>query len=155
MDYRGKKNLPRGIRNNNPGNLVHTKDQWQGKAAEQPDAKFVTFTDITYGIRACAHDLKADILKGQDTIRKIFEGVPELKLYGYAPKSDGNDTDAYIANVVAATGIPADHKITYDRDTLKALMRIIFKIENGTDKYTPDDVIDAGLDKVGFRFRFQ
>lgn len=34
------KNIPRGIRNNNFGNLRITKDKWQGLREEQTDPDF-------------------------------------------------------------------------------------------------------------------
>lgn len=34
---------PRGIRNNNPGNLRRTKDPWQGLAETQTDLEFFVF----------------------------------------------------------------------------------------------------------------
>lgn len=46
------KTLPRGIRNNNPLNIVHSKDVWQGRFTEQTDPKFVQFASMEYGIRA-------------------------------------------------------------------------------------------------------
>ena len=35
--------IPRGIRNNNPGNIRHS-DQWKGLTPEQPDPDFCTFS---------------------------------------------------------------------------------------------------------------
>lgn len=43
--------IPRGIRNNNPGNIRHS-DQWKGLTPEQPDPDFCTFSTPEYGIRA-------------------------------------------------------------------------------------------------------
>jgi hypothetical protein len=43
---------PRGIRNNNPLNIRHSADQWQGACEEQKDKSFVQFKSMAYGYRA-------------------------------------------------------------------------------------------------------
>lgn len=45
---------PRGIRNNNPGNIRRSSDPWQGLAKEQIDREFFKFKSSVYGIRALA-----------------------------------------------------------------------------------------------------
>ena len=45
---------PRGIRNNNPGNIRRNGDPWQGLAKDQTDREFFTFQSAVYGIRALA-----------------------------------------------------------------------------------------------------
>ena len=42
----------RGIRNNNPLNIRHSADRWQGAREEQTDKSFVQFTTMAYGYRA-------------------------------------------------------------------------------------------------------
>ena len=37
-------NLPRGYRNNNPLNVIHSSSKWNGLSAEQPDKDFCSFT---------------------------------------------------------------------------------------------------------------
>ncbi|HCQ3021998.1 TPA: hypothetical protein OHP99_004980, partial [Escherichia coli] len=44
---------PRGIRNNNPGNL-DKGSPWQGLAANPDEPRFCTFKDPVWGIRALA-----------------------------------------------------------------------------------------------------
>lgn len=44
---------PRGIRNNNPGNLDNT-NPWQGLVANPAEPRFATFKDPTWGVRALA-----------------------------------------------------------------------------------------------------
>lgn len=45
-------NLPRGIRNNNPANILRTGQRWLGLSKEQTDSRFCQFESINYGIRA-------------------------------------------------------------------------------------------------------
>ena len=44
--------MTRGIKNNNPLNIRHSADQWQGAREEQTDKEFVQFTSMAYGYRA-------------------------------------------------------------------------------------------------------
>ena len=44
--------MTRGIRNNNPLNIRHSADQWQGARAQQTDPSFVQFESMAYGYRA-------------------------------------------------------------------------------------------------------
>lgn len=46
------KHETRGIRNNNPGNLRKTKDNWLGLSEEQTDRSFFQFKTMEYGVRA-------------------------------------------------------------------------------------------------------
>ena len=85
------KTPPRGIRNNNPGNLRRTDDPWQGLAETQTDTEFFVFQSPIYGIRALARTL----IKYQDkhrlcTIRQLIGR--------WAPNTE-NDTVAYIKAV--------------------------------------------------------
>lgn len=41
--------LPRGLRNNNPGNIRITKDKWQGLREKQEDKSFFQFTEMKWG----------------------------------------------------------------------------------------------------------
>ncbi|MBR5613278.1 MAG: hypothetical protein IKW43_09105 [Bacteroidaceae bacterium] len=44
--------MTRGLRNNNPLNIRHSADQWQGARAHQTDPSFVQFENMAYGYRA-------------------------------------------------------------------------------------------------------
>ena len=47
-----KKIKSRGFRNNNPLNIRHGVSRWVGRAKEQNDPDFVTFTSMPMGYRA-------------------------------------------------------------------------------------------------------
>ena len=115
----------RGLRNNNPGNLIYTKIAWQGKIPkpQSKDAKFEQFTSITYGLRAMLKDLINDINKGQNTVRKLINE--------YAPRSE-NNTDAYIKSVSKSINVDPDETIkAINNDFLILLARAILKVELG------------------------
>lgn len=127
---------PKGLRNNNPGN-IRPGDNWQGMIGT--NGGFVVFKDIAYGIRAMATDIGNDIRnKGLNTIAKL---VSE-----YAPPSE-NDTMAYIRSVVSYTGIPADQLLPADHATLRKLIRAHMNVELGKEysSLIADSDIDEGL----------
>lgn len=142
--YAQNNKMPRGYRNKNPGNLKLSNIQWDGKISKSAnnDGVFEQFTSDFYGIRAAALDLYHDITnKNQNTIRKL--------IYAYAPPSE-NKTNAYIASVSKSTGIYPDSKLVPNTRTLLALLKAIFKHENGFNKYTDMQIIasiDAGVGK--------
>lgn len=134
--YLGRTDLPRGIRNNNPGNLIKTSIGWFGKIPhdKNTDSRFEQFESIPYGIRAMLKDIKSDITgKGQNTIRKLIGA--------YAPEFE-NNTTSYINNVAASVGISADAVLTPNNETLKKLGMAIIKSENGASVYNYIDSTD-------------
>ena len=115
---------PRGIRNNNPGNLIYTNIKWNGKLAKEQnkDRRFEMFIAPEYGIRAMIKDLKHDIEKGKNT-------VPTL-ISEYAPKHE-NNTGAYIATVCRDLKVKQTAKLLPTKNTLRLLILSISKVENG------------------------
>lgn len=93
--------LPRGIRNNNPGNLRPLRgDRWRGEippdTGRTPDpndemGSYSRFSSPEFGIRALIRDCRKKRRRGLDTIVKIKAA--------FAPAADGNDVDAYAAAV--------------------------------------------------------
>ena len=51
--------MTRGQRNNNPLNIRHSADQWQGARKEQTDPSFVQFEAMAYGYRAAWKTLES------------------------------------------------------------------------------------------------
>ncbi|ECF1701249.1 hypothetical protein E1B77_09910 [Salmonella enterica subsp. enterica] len=128
---------PRGIRNNNPGNLRASKNPWDGQTGD--DGEYVTFATPEHGIRALGKNLLSYQRQGFVTPRQIISR--------WAPPTDGNDTEAYIANVTAALGVSADERLNLSNiKTLGTLTKAIMAQENGAGKaaYT-DQQISAGL----------
>lgn len=117
----------RGIRNNNPGNIRVSKDQWEGMTGD--DGAFVTFDSPESGVRALGKNLLSYGRQGYDSIEKIINR--------WAPPNE-NDTQAYIDSVVAATGIPATQSLDLsDPDTLSSLAQAISFHETGS-QYDPE-----------------
>jgi hypothetical protein len=121
---------PRGIRNNNPGN-IRKGAKWQGLSAFQQDSDFCEFDDAIYGIRAL---MKIIMVYGRsyhlDTVREIITR--------WAPDNE-NDTAAYIRSVSDALHVNPDSPIQLrDKKTLASLAKAITIHENGRAPNPPD-----------------
>lgn len=142
-------NLPRGIRNHNPGNIVRDGTPWQGLAADQSaDPRFCVFNTAADGIRALARLLLTYQDKhGLRTVRGIINR--------YAPPVE-NDTGAYVRAVAAALGVAADDPIdVHQYRHMEPLVRAIIRHENGSperfgrSRWYAQWEIDEGLRRVG------
>ena len=131
------KEAPRGIRNNNPGNIRHTKTDWKGLANPPSDGAFCVFIAPQYGIRALSVLLRNySRYYGIRTIKNIIAR--------FAPATE-NQTDAYIRSVCKATGFDDSEQLDLEQDAVViALMKAIIKHENGQQPYT-DEQLQAGL----------
>lgn len=95
----GNKKLPRGLRNNNPGNIRITKDRWQGLRSEQTDSSFFQFTEMKWGYRALIRTLQNYRRRhGCQTIADFIRR--------WAPSCE-NDTNAYIKSVCQELQVPS------------------------------------------------
>lgn len=121
--------LPRGIRNNNPGNLVQTSSTWKGKLpkSQNKDKRFEMFVSPEYGIRALIKLLQNYMTKGYNTPEKIISR--------YAPKNE-NDTRSYINLVSQSLGVNANTALHPTKNTLQQLVFAIVKVENGGNYMT-------------------
>lgn len=122
----------RGLRNNNPGNLRRTADQWQGLAPSQTDPDFFQFVSPEYGIRALARVLiNYQNNAGLNTLRQIAQR--------FAPPSE-NDTGAYAQHLAQVVGVTPDTPINV-RDVLPALVPGIIVHENGLNPYSAQTIL--------------
>lgn len=142
--------IPRGIRNNNPGN-IEAGDQWVGLAApeEMTDAqreeqRFAVFRAPEWGIRAMVRLLLKYKSYGLNTVAGIIGR--------WAPPGE-NATGAYAAAVAAEMGVEPDAVIDVeDPATMRALVTAIIRHENGQQPY-PAATIDRGLELAGLELR--
>ena len=132
---------PRGIRNNNPGNIRHSKVCWVGEADDQPDPDFVTFIAPEYGIRAICRILLA--YQADDGCRTIRQLIRR-----WAPPSE-NDTDAYVAAVSRACGLgPDDLACVRQASVMTPMAEAIIRQETGEQPY-PSPLIAKALALAG------
>jgi len=115
-DYR-----PRGISNNNPGNILLTQIDWKGKIpnAENSDKKFEQFEAYVYGVRAMIVLLKNYMQKqGLKTVTDIVNKW-----------SPGNLN--YVRYVATRLNVQDNAPLSANKDTIKALVTAIANFENG------------------------
>lgn len=131
----GGKTLPRGIRNNNPGNLNFAGQRGATKEGGA-NGRFAVFGSMREGVAALVRQIGLDVSRGRNTIRKFIEK--------YAPSSE-NNTGAYIAAVSKALGIGPDDPLDPDNaNQVMGLVRAITDHENGKG-YVKDSDISAGF----------
>lgn len=120
-------NNPRGIRNNNPGNLKISNSPWNGKIpiAQNTDGTFEQFKSLAYGTRATIKLLKNYINQGRNTPKKI------IQYWDLA-----NPT--YTAFLVNETGFGENQVLQADKATLKKLTQAIARFEIGSYFITDD-----------------
>ena len=130
---------PRGIRNNNPGNIRHGQN-WQGLNPEgrNIDPAFCVFKSPVFGIRALAKVLmNYEKIHGLNTVRQIISR--------YAPPNE-NQTMAYIQTVAKQIGVYPDTVIDIEeRGILTVFIKAVIRMENGIQPYS-DEVIQQGID---------
>lgn len=136
--------LPRGIRNNNPGNVEHnSKNNWIGLADPVSDGRYCRFTHPQYAIRAMLWLMLTYQAKYRfKTITQIIER--------YAPRQDKNATTEYIAHVAKRAGIKPNQAISLrDYETAVAVVTAMIEFENGIQPQPyPDEMIETAIGLV-------
>lgn len=119
--------LPRGIRNNNPGNIEYISDParaWRGQVAT--DGRFGVYDTIANGVRALGKQLLKYDERGLSTVREIIST--------WAPGHE-NDTAAYVSAVAREIGVSPNERLDV-RAALPRLAGAIIRHENGQQPFT-------------------
>ena len=130
-------NLPRGLRNNNPGNIRRNSDVFQGEKTSS-DREFKQFKSMAYGYRA--------IFKILSNYGKNYHLKTIRQMIGrWAPENE-NDTGAYVKAVSDYAGIPADDPIDInDREQMIRIVAGMSKVENGREADMSDVIAGWNL----------
>jgi hypothetical protein len=133
---------PRGIRNNNPGNL-----EFQRQAGATSDGRFARFDNPAQGLQAMAGQLDRYNERGLNTIAKVItKWAPPTNDKGKIE----NDTPAYIDYVKNKMGVGANEKIDLkDPTVLSKLMGAMIGKENGYNPYDEFQLLSAAQARVG------
>lgn len=133
------KRTPRGIRNNNPGNIRYNGIEWRGLATPPSDGTFCVFKTAHYGIRALARLLmNYHHHYGLRTVNSLINR--------FAPPNE-NDTESYINNVCKNTGFNAHTQLDMtDKNVICELVKAIIKQENGVQPYSEIDIEKGVID---------
>ena len=123
---------PRGIRNNNPGNIRHGGSRWAGMQSNQDsDEAFVQFKLPEYGVQALAELL--------DTYQQRY-GLMTIQaaIHRFAPPSE-NITPAYVQAVERAVGRKTFD--SRDSDQMLHFIKGVIKHENGKQPYDDEQLL--------------
>lgn len=136
--------LPRGIRNNNAGNLRYTPSGgtggWRGAIPrdQATDKDYMQFDTAKNGLRAMAKLLwNYQRNTGLNTLREIIDR--------WAPPEDNNDTSAYVRAVSNDLNVGPDSYINV-RQHLLPLVKAVVKHENGylyANHYSDAEIMEA------------
>ena len=122
---------PRGYRNNNPLNIRISNNPWQGKISDNTDGSFEQFVDMAHGYRAGFINMRTQINRGNNTIRKLINI--------WAPASDSNNPENYAKFVSSTSGIPIDAVIDpNDATSMQKIVSAMARMENGKDANSND-----------------
>ena len=143
--------MKRGIRNNNPLNIRHSTDRWQGARIEQTDKEFVQFTSMAYGYRAAWKIL--------ESYWKLFHenGLPynvTTIISRWAPLTE-DDTHNYIRTVLKLTSLGGKENLPQpsrgvDTERLDKLLQAMTTMECGI----PYKEVDTDAIREGWELAF-
>ena len=121
-----QKRIPRGVLNNNPGNIRINSDKFIGEIIPSRDGEFKQFDTMAHGYRAIFKILSNYYYKySLKTIRQMITR--------WAPPKE-NHTDKYIKFVANAAGISADETVNIkDMRLMIKLVGGMSKMENGIE----------------------
>jgi hypothetical protein len=140
---------PRGIRNNNPGNIDYNpRNQWDGQLGYEigvPKPRFARFIEAKFGIRALAKLLLNYRNKeGMPGVGKPKIDTPLEFINRWAPSVE-NNTNAYASAVAKRLGVGVHDVIDItDPKTLKEVVIGIILHENGQNPYD-DATVSEGI----------
>lgn len=128
-------NVSRGIRNNNPLNIRHSRDRFQGEVVPGSDRAFKQFTSMAYGYRAAFVVLGSYLACGRNTVEKIVRA--------WAPPTE-NNTEGYINHVVQRSGVGRNKVLTADSGgDYRKIVAAMSHCENGVPANMAD--VEAGF----------
>lgn len=141
-------NEPRGIRNNNPGNLNYV-GQSGATLEDHATPRFARFNSAFEGFAALGKQIKAyyngtSKAAGYQKLQSVEDIISR-----FAPASE-NNTQAYINKLSKMLGVGRGDSLNIqDPQVLATLMNGITQIENGKNPYAPDMVLKAAQSAVG------
>lgn len=130
--FYGNPSAPRGLRNNNPGNIESTNGKY-GPEVQGKDPRFANYATPEQGLSA------------MNQLLDKHNGESLTKIIGrYAPPNE-NNTSNYINTLSKSTGLkPNDPVDMSNPQTKAAIMKGIIQIENGHNPY-PDNMISGAI----------
>lgn len=129
--------MTRGYKNNNPLNMRHDKDKWQGEIVPSRDPAFKQFETMAWGYRA-AFKLLHNYQKHHGC-RLLSDFISR-----WAPPVE-NNTTAYIRTVAKRSGLEDVSAIdTLNGEQMQKIVAAMSFVENGVEPDMAD--VRAGWD---------
>jgi hypothetical protein len=122
--------MTRGLRNNNPGNIVDDGTNWEGLAAPRSDGKFLRFVSPEYGIRAMGRILTNYVSR---------DGLPAT-VNALVRRWSATDQDAYVDKVSGDLGVDPNAPLDLPSQ-LPALVASMTSMENGLNPYSQATIL--------------
>ncbi len=124
------KHVPRGVRNNNPGNIRRSGFRYKGEVSPSTDRAFRQFETMAWGYRAMFVLLHT--YAGKHGCRTVSAMIAR-----YAPPSE-NDTAAYVRRVARQSGVGPDEPVdTLDGEVMPRIVAAMSQVENGIPAQMP------------------
>lgn len=125
------KKPPRGLRNNNPGNIRKNDTIYEGEVLPSKDKDFKQFKTMAYGYRAMF------VLLYTYQRRYGLDNISTM-IYRYAPSSE-NHTSRYIDAVSEWSGVsPLGRVTTTNGDVMVPIVAAMSRVENGEEANIAD-----------------
>lgn len=132
-----KNELPRGLRNNNPGNIRRNGDVFQGEVNPSRDKEFKQFKTMAHGYRA--------VFKILSNYHRVYKLTTIRKMISrWAPENE-NNTSAYVSLVSSYSGIGPDDLISFDREQMIRIVAGMSRVENGLEADMSDVIAGWNL----------
>lgn len=129
----------RGIRNNNPGNLVAAPNATGRDYGN--NHYYAKFENPRDGIAAMSRQLMLDAERGLNTI--------DAYMQKYAPVKSGNNTQGYVDRVSKGTGFGPYEKLDmWDPDVLAKIIPHMIKVENIEQPYSYEQIMEGIMDSI-------
>lgn len=127
--------LPRGVRNNNPGNIEYGSFT-RSHGATASDGRFAKFDSPEQGIAAII-----DLQRSYEDNYGLKTVAQRINRWAPAGGGDGNNPSAYAAAVARAMGIsPTQPFSIRDPEMAQKFVAAMIQVENGRQPYTPQQI---------------
>lgn len=131
-DSLGSGRQPRGIRNNNPGNINFNHQPGAVLETGTPSPRFAKFQSPELGIRAAMLNLQSYQKRGLQTVYQMINR--------WAPAEENPAVGSYINNVSGKLGVTPNTPInTQDPNVLATMVDAISRVENGKNPWASKD----------------
>ena len=125
--------LPRGLRNNNPGNINFANQPLATLETGVSSPRFAKFPTMDDGINALLNQLNRYFVRGINTVATI--------IYKWAPPIE-NNTQAYVKFVADKLSVKPTDTLSFTPQVASELAYAISRLENGNLNFTQDHVLD-------------